>query len=490
MEQIIPPVTAREIGFILYKRRWSISLILLGTLLGTILYLFLIREDLYAVSARLLVKIGREQAPPPSVLGATPQVVGYRTTEVNSEIEILQSSQLLMHLIDDLGLDKPGPPPPVPKSFLPRLKSQVSGVVRRIKDWEDNVLIAAGLRERLTPRERVLSTLQDGLVVKAAKDSNVFVAVLSTPYRHGGSQVLDALLDRYLQFRQKLYGDAEYGFFQNQVAASLGELRSAEEQLQKFEDQNNISLLAKQEETLIEQISRERVALQNAEILRAAALFRVQRLDTELKKRDPNLGSVGDFPRESFQQNILNQLADLQREKEKLLYTELDDSDRVQNNRSQFRALVSMLAANLRSALDEAENTAAAQRATVARLEDELHSRHAATEQWNAMRRRVSDLEETYIAYQKKLSQTRADQDMERLQLSNVAVIEHPIDPIKPVGVRKTTLLEISMLVALFTALAWVAIAEFFDQRAYSSTDLERYLGAPVLTEVAGWRRR
>ena len=490
MEQIIPPVSAKDIGFILYKRRWSIALILLGTLIGTIVYLFFIREDLYAVSARVLVKIGREQAPPPSVLGATPQVVGYRTNEVNSEIEILQSSQLLMQLIDDLGLDKPGPSPPVPDRFFPRLKSQAKAVVAGIKEWQENLLISAGLRERLTPRERVLYTLQQGLAVKAAKDSNVFVAVLSTPYRRGSSRVLDGLLDRYLQFRQTLYGDAENGFFQKQVASSLGDLRSAEQQLQDFENKNNISLLAKQEETLIEQISRERVVLQNAEILRAAARFRVDRLDSELKKPEPNLGSVGDFPRESFQQNILNQLADLQREREKMLLIELDNSDRVQNNRRQFQALVSMLAANLRSALDEAETTAGTERLTVARLEDELHARHAVTDQWNALKRRVSDLEENYGAYQKKLSQTRADQDMERLHLSNVAIIEHPIDPIQPVGLRKTTLLEISMLVALFTALAWVAIAEFFDQRAYSATDLERYLGAPVLTEVANWRQR
>ncbi|MDE3164698.1 MAG: hypothetical protein KGN36_02750, partial [Acidobacteriota bacterium] len=231
MDPILPPVSPRDIGLILYRRRWAISLLLAGSLFGALVYLLAIREDIYAVSARLLVKIGREQAPPASVMGSSPQVVGYRTTEVNSEIEIFQSAQLLLQLIDEMGLDKPGPPPPVPAGLFPRFKYEAKRTVKAVKDWEENLLISAGLRPRLTQREKVLATLQQGLIVKAAKDSNVFVAVLSTPYRQGGAQVLNGLLDRYLRFRQQLYADGDLGFFQGEVTASLDDLRAAELQL-------------------------------------------------------------------------------------------------------------------------------------------------------------------------------------------------------------------------------------------------------------------
>src|SRR5687768_5571081 len=105
MENLLPQASAKDIGFVLYKRRWSIFLILFVTIVGTLGWLLFIRDDVYAVSARILVKIGREQAPPPSVLGSSPLVVGYRTSEVNSEMEIFQSNEILTRVIDRMNLD-------------------------------------------------------------------------------------------------------------------------------------------------------------------------------------------------------------------------------------------------------------------------------------------------------------------------------------------------------------------------------------------------
>jgi uncharacterized protein involved in exopolysaccharide biosynthesis len=210
----------------------------------------------------------------------------------------------------------------------------------------------------------------------------------------------------------------------------------------------------------------------------------MKKLEMEMAKDDPNFGAVGDFPRESFQHNILSQLAELQREREKLRLTELDSGEKIANNRKQFQALSSMLQANLQSTLAEREAILNSQQESLARMEADLRERHSKTAEWLELKRKANDQEALYTTYEKKLSETRADRDMEYEALGNVTVIERPIDPIQAIGLTKTTLLGISMLVALFVALAWVAVTEFFDQNAYTAAQASRHLGAPILAEV------
>ena len=484
MENILPQTSARDLAFILWKRRWSMVLIITGTLIATLAWLLFIREDMYPLTARVLVKIGREQSPPPTVLGASPMVMGYRTSEVNSEMEVFTSAELINQVIDELKLDQPGPPPPVPEKLIPLMKYRVKGAVAGVKEIYENALIAAGLRERYTLRQRVFATLQRGIQVKAAKDSNVFVAVLVTPYREGSRVLLNTWLDKYLIYRQRLYANGEFDFFRGVVNQSLRELRSSEDRLQEFEDTETISLLPKQEEMHIEQITRARATLRDSELARNESFGKVQKLDGELKSSDPNFGSLGDFPRDSFQHNILADLAQLQRERERLRMTEFDTSDRVKNNRSQFGVLASMLAENLRSGLAEKEAAVAARQTELTALEAELASRHSKTKDWVSLKRRVADLEGNYLTYQKKLNETRANNDMQREQIGNVAILERPVDPIESIGIRKTMLLGIALLVGIFATLAWIAVTEYFDHNVYTEEDVHRHLGVPVLAVI------
>lgn len=221
---------------------------------------------------------------------------------------------------------------------------------------------------------------------------------------------------------------------------------------------------------------------------RDEARFKMRKLEAELKAEEPNFGAIGDAPRDSFQQNMLNQFAELQRERERLRLTELDTGEKVLNNRQQFSALATMLEANLRSALNERESALAARVKSLNDVEQDLKSRHGRVGAWIELKRRVIELEGNYIAYRKKMSENKVDHDMQNASLGNVMVIERPVDPVMPVGLRKSTLLGITMLSALFVVLAWVSVAEFLDQGVYTSTQAARVLGVPVLAEMPRWR--
>ena len=482
MNDLVPLVSLRDIILVLFRWKWTITTIFAVTIATTVVCLWLIRDEFYVVTAKVLVKIGLEQTPPTTVLGASPAVIGYHEADVNSEIDILTSSELLIQLIDRLGMDKAGPPPPVPERLLARVKYYAKSAVQWFQEWKEAMLIRIGLRERLTLREKVLARLQKTIMVQTQKDSNVIVANLALPFRENASVVLNALLEDYQRFRLKLYRNKGDEFFEKQLVRISAQLENAEKELQAYERKWQISAQHKQEELLLEQISQGKILLKEAEVELGQAAFKVQRLDEELSRKEPNFGALGGFESDSFQQGILAELAGLEKEREQLRLTELDRSDRVRNNRSQFEALGDLLAANLRSVLAEKQRTYETRMASVVELQSDLDEFHGQQMSWGALKRRARNLENDHLFYRNKLEESIAtDAALAQETISNVTVIEHAMDPLAPAGMRKLFLLGLSSMAAAFAALAFVSVAEFFDHRIYTPEALERSLGTTVI---------
>ncbi|MCC7236454.1 MAG: hypothetical protein IT163_14170 [Bryobacterales bacterium] len=489
MEHSIQEPSLRYLVGVLWNRRWAVTGIVTLTMLIALVYVFIVRDDLYMVSARVLVKIGREQAPPATVLGSGPQVIGYRSAEVNTETEIFQSRQLYEQLVADLGLDKPGLPPVPPAGVFQRVRFELKAISKALSDWKDELLIRVGLRPRLDERQKVIAQLQKSIVVEAATDSNVFIAVLSTPFRKGGAALLNHHIENYLRYRQKVYAENSVQLFVDEVERTTSQLDSMDKQLQEFENRSQITSYEKQKDVLVERLSQAQSAENDAGIVLRDIEGKVRRMEAVLRAARPNFGSIGDFPRESLPHNLLNQLAELDREREQLRLKELDSSDKIRNNREQFQVVAGMLEANLRALLEERRSQYGSRQKSREGIQRDLAGMHAAQVRWRDMKRQIADLENHNLFYRRKLEETRANDSMNVRELGNVVVIERPADPIQPVGIRKTALLEIALAVALVLGLAWITILEFFDTRVKSPEELERYMGKPVFA-VLGERSR
>lgn len=491
LEPRLPQVSTREILFLLFKWKWSILVILSVTMVSVVTYLWIIRDDLYVTEAKLLVKLGVEQAPPTTVVGQQPMVIGYRSADVNSEIDILTSTELLAQLVDGLAMDRPAPPPPVPAGLFPKVKYYAKRVVRWARDWKEEILIRAGLRERLTPREKAIATLAQGLSVEARKDSNVVVAKLSLPFRKDSSVVLNTLLDDYREFRLKVYQDQGGELFRDLLAESAEELRLAEAALHDYEARWGIHNQVKQRDLLLEQLARVQHELHEAEIDSERAQARVERLETELAKQEPNYGALGDVVPSSFQQHLLDKMADLDRRRQELRLTELDDSERLRNNRAQFQALAGTLGANLRSVLSEKKAGSDARRQDLAALEADLDELHDKEMSWTELRRQMESAQDNYLFYRRKLEESSATGSaLAQQRTGNVTIIQRAMDPIRPAGPRKTLLLGLAAVAALSTAFAFVSLAQFLDHRIYALEELEAYLSVPVIATIPSIGKR
>jgi uncharacterized protein involved in exopolysaccharide biosynthesis len=488
MEYAPLQTSLRDIVFVLFKRKWSIITIMLVAILGSVVWLWVIRENVYTASSKLLVKLGQEQAPPPTVNGI-PMVTEYRFQEVNSEVEILQNHDLIASVVDEFKLYVPAAPQPPPPGGFALLKYRAKRIMAEVKDWADELMIRYGLKERISKRDAVILALEKALNVHPQKDTNIFVAELTLPYRRETPVILNRLIDKYMEYRIRLYRTRGVEFFQSRANASRRDVERLAQELQRYEKDGDISVLEKQQEQLVQQIASAETALHNSQLALDAARSKVARLDAELKKIEPNFGDLGEFDKESFPEGILRQLAELQRERERLRMTELDSGDRVHNNRSQFTVLAEMLSGNLRAVLAERQADQQTRKAAVVSLRGELAGLHNRQMNWESLKRKSKEDEEVYDYYRRKLEETASTVALENNRIGNVGIIERATDPVVPTGLRKTRLLAVSMLAAMFLALAWVSVAEFFDHKIYNPEHLEKHLGVPVLGVVRwSWR--
>lgn len=490
LDSLFPQPSALDLVRILARHKWSALAVILVTMISALVWIFVIRDEYYEASARVLVKLGREMAAPSTVIGGVQPVMTNRSPEVNSEIDILHSAELINKLVDEMQLDKIAPPP-VPKEFFPRVRHTVKQWKKEIKDWWEGVLVTAGLKERLSPREKVVLGLQKGLVIKPPKDSYVMVVSMLLPIREGAGHVLNRLLAHYMELRARLYQDRQaVPLFQKETQQSAAELAAVEKELQEFERLGGLSAIEKQRELMISQVADAQTELDKAELERAESARKVQLLESEIRKPEPNFAALGEFDKDSFNSSILLQLATLQKEREQLRLTELDQGARIRNNRQQFQELLRLARSNLQSVLLERENrvkSRAERRGNLAADLQRIQDRHMA---WTALKRKISMLEANYLFYSKKLEEAAADAAVAGANVSNVVVVDSAVDPVLPVGMAKTTLLGLAFAAAILAALCWITVLEFFDHRIHTPEDLEKSVGAPLFAAAPLVKRR
>jgi uncharacterized protein involved in exopolysaccharide biosynthesis len=475
-------VSLYDLAFITFKHKWSVVTILLVSLLSGVVWLWLIRDDLYETTAKIMVRMGPEQAAPATVLSRNPMITTFRDQDVNTELAILGSTDLLVYLVDQLGMDKPEPPKPVPAGLIPRIRYHGKAAVRALKDYYDEFMITIGLRERLSQKEKAIVMLQKSLGGAPQKDSNVLEIKLKLPNKQVVHFVLNTLLDDYLAFRRKMHDTPNaVGFFEKEAAQARAQMQASETELKQFEKQSDIVAIDKQQQVLIEQIAQAQRSLADAEIARNETADKVQRLEAQMKKEEPDVAVIGLFGKSVLPEEMLLRLAELQGEREKLRLTELDDGARIRNNRAQFRTLLGVVESNLRSAMADAEAAWQSRRSDVAGLEARLKTLHDSQMQWAALSRTSHVLEENYLFHERKLKEASANAALNQQNVGSAVIIQRAIPPLAPAGMRKLTLLGIILAASLFVCVAWISLAEFFDGGIYRREDLARALDVPVL---------
>jgi uncharacterized protein involved in exopolysaccharide biosynthesis len=470
-----------DLAAILSRRKQPILivffLVAVGVAAGTLLM-----PKQYETRMKVLVKNERADA---VVSAQSNGVSGYRgevsEVQINSEIELLTSNNLLRQVVAKCGLDK---------------LRETSG------PWRQPVAA-----------ERAVDRLQRDLKVSPVRRADIILVEYADTDARRAVAVLAALAELYLEEHLKLHSTpGSYAFFKAQTERYQGELQDAESELAAFRHRENIDMLVQQKDLALQKAAESESALLQAEAAIGEAAQKIADTRRQLGAAQPRvLTQTRTLSNQYSVQSLSAMLAELQNRRTQLLMKFRPDDRLVQEASQEIE--------DTQAALDKATKLTSTEQATdvnplyqslqidLARQEADLaglRSRHAAlaqqtgayraqlvrladaTASFDDLVRTEKEAEDNYLLYSKKAEEARIAESLDQQKIANVAIAESPVEPQLPSKPNVVLNLSLGVLFAGLLGLGAGFAAEYLDEAINQPGDLEDLTGLPVLATSHG----
>jgi uncharacterized protein involved in exopolysaccharide biosynthesis len=471
--------TVRDFAGMAFRRSRALLLCFFGILLGSILSAVLFPS--YRAQTEILV---RHQRVDPVVTSepTSPAVVSSAVTEeeVNSEVELLKSEDVLRRVVTECGLDKSG---------------SLSDTLLGLHDPERRIA-------------KAVKRLRSGIGIDSLPKTNIIRVSYVSSDPKKAAQVLSVLEEAYLQKHEEvLRTPGQFDFFDHETERAKGELTAAEERLKAFPRETgtanpnlgrditlqkvndlNFSLAqtqagiaeAKKKIDAMEQLAKTtpaRLTTQMRQQDDAPVLQQMKStlLNLELKRSDLASKYQPDYPPlQELDREIADTRAAIAGEKQ------LSDVTTDQNPAASWISSdLVKTKAELRGYEAKATETEMLARQTLASAQ-KLDAQ--GVEQQDLVRT-AKTAEENFLLYSRKREEARITDAFDAQRILNVAITEKPSVPSLP-----SESLTMSLLVGLFLAVTVSAgvvfTLEYFDPSFRTPTEVEAFLNRPVLAAV------
>jgi len=229
-------LTVRDAASVWFRHKLLMTVTFLTIALGTAVVTVMMPNE-YESRTKILVKNLRTDVPitPERTNGTNGPTSDKDVSEnqINSEIEVLTSKDLLNQIVRECGLAKAGPP-----SLLQRLK---------LKEAPQN---EAGRVEQATEK------LSKDLIINPVKKANIIEVTYANSSPQTAAAVLSKLGELYLDKRMKLHRPAgTYEFFKAQAETAQQQLREAEKQLSVFQQTMSVVSPGQQKDLTVQKMT-------------------------------------------------------------------------------------------------------------------------------------------------------------------------------------------------------------------------------------------
>lgn len=481
-----PSPTLRDFLVVGFRRRRLIAISFLGIFLGALLCAVLLPEQ-YQAHMKIFVK--RERVDPvvttePNVL---PQAAREPVSEedLNSEVELLKSEDLLEQVVVTCGLSNRSP------SLWSRLFPQGAG--------GDDLSVARAVRG-------LAKTLKVELLPKS---SIIEVTYISSDPKLA-AQVLSTLLNDYFAKHLTVHRPpGAFEFFEQQTTQYQKELATAEAKLARFSQEQSAVSTPLGRDIALQKWSDFDATLQQTRAAMAETQERIRAIQAEEAKLSPRLTTTN---RAADNAPLMEQL------KGTLLNLELKRSDLkskfapnyppVQEVEQEIALTRAAIAAEERSPIREetTDRNPAYQwlDGELAKANVDLaslHTRAAATErivrdyrdrsllldrtevQQQDLMRAAKVEEANYLLYLNKREEARISDALDSKRILNVALAERPTVPVLPVHSRWQLVLLGGVFGVIVSAGSAIA-SEYLDRSFRTAEEVQESLKIPVLAAM------
>lgn len=501
IEEVQQQTSVRDLFDILLRhKRKMLVFFVAAVVCATVLVLC--SEEKYLSEAILLVRLGRESVAldPTATTGEIVSVQTSRESEILTELDILRSRKLAEKVVELMG----------PETILnggskktsnlaektPESSNRIMQNIRKIKGGLKYVLQRAGLKGRLSDRDKAVLAVMDNSAITTEKEVSQTINVsFESKSPHFAQQVLSRFIDAYLEEHVAVHKTSgSYEFFVQQSGIARDNLSRLEAQLRSLQKGSSMSLINEEQKIILNRIGSLESEIGREEASLGASKARAQKLIETLEELPETVVT-------STTTGHPNRAADSMRERlYELQLTELDLLSKYDEQTRPVREIRRQVAeaqavleteeregiqttTGLNSARQETELSLHVQRASISALEmritclkqkltqaqTQLQSLNDKAARMKSLSREIEIQESNYRKYANNLEQTRIDQALMADRISNITIVQPATFPIAPVGPGKGMQLVLGMLLSVSGSVALAFLCEYLNRTAKKS---------------------
>ncbi|HEX5702343.1 MAG TPA: Wzz/FepE/Etk N-terminal domain-containing protein [Pyrinomonadaceae bacterium] len=477
-------ISLRDGAAALFRRKGLVLLTFLTVLIGTVVVTLLLPNK-YESRMKILVKNQRVDVAITAAHSEAPSMMAdgeVTENQINSEIELLTSKDLLTQVVKESGLAsaKPG--------------------------WFSRTPPAETVRV-----ESAVNQLAKDLTVTPVRKANIISVSYASNSPELSAKVLKRVGELYLEKHLKLHHpEGATDFFQTQADEREGILKAAEQKFTEFQQSNNLVVLSQQKELTLQKTAEAKASLMASEAAVNEATQKIKRVEQQLASMPERVvTSSRSLPNQFSAERLNTMMVELQTRRTQLLTKFKPDDRLVREVDEQIRITREALEkAEGKSAVEEAtglnplrqtletelararldQSAALARRTTLSgqlqQYQTALDQLESNTATHNDLQRQVKEAEDNYQLYAKKREESRIGDELDRQKITNVSIAEAPTPAQLPTSPNRPLNLVLGTVLAGFLCIGSVITAELLDDKVHSARQLEALTGGPVLATV------
>jgi uncharacterized protein involved in exopolysaccharide biosynthesis len=488
-----PPLTQlRDLLVIGLRHRRLVTISFLGLMAGALLSVLLLPPRYKAIT-EILVKRDRADFVVTPSDGQQEAPTAVSETDLNSEIELMKSQDLLEKVVTACGLQN------------------LRGRFGRLP-WPHFSSGAADSKEVLTSATRDLEKSMD---LRLLPKTNLISVTYEDSDPQRAAHVLDTFVNSYLEKHLAVERPAgTLAFFREQTKQYGEGLKAAESRLSEFSKTAGTVSPAQQKTSALQKLSEFQANLKDTQAAVAETSERIRTLQNQASTLPSRLTTqVRSADNPQLMEQLKSTLLNLQLKRTELLQ-KFDPSYRlvqeVDTQIKQTQAAIESAGKSklmdettdsnptyewVDSELAKAKSELAADQARAAALSRSVQSyeqqaslldQQEVTQ--DGLIRDKNAQEANYLLYMRKQEEARISDALDESRIINVAVVEPVSVPAVPSRSR-ILLLFVGLLGAIVISLVVALVAEYLDPSLRTSEDINEFLDLPVLASVSNTER-
>jgi len=451
----------RDILTVLFKRKALILLFLVVVVVG-VYVCNIIWPQTYESTAKVQMLRGREtlQTATPLTDSATTPMISMTEEDLNSEIQMIYSDDVLKEVVTEAKLDQEG--------FGGR-GGGVRAIVSGARDALNGLQVMLNLKKKPEAVEGAVEVLRGAIAVHAVKDSYTMEVRCRMGSPELAQQVLTILLVKYKDKHDEVFRtpDSATDVLEMKLSEFRGEWGESQDKLKEFRETNNVYGLEDERKILVEEYT-------NAKKL-SGQLQEIGIVPPGLTDTTDDSAIMQQLSRET-ESSVITEL------RLRLLELLLRRNEQVTSKGPNHPDVISIneqIDQAVKSLNDAITNATGSSEKRIAELETRLKLLNSVIDEHDALQEEADIKQESYTFFAERVQEARVNSQLSLAGINNIVIISEPNLPTNPIRPRKMFNMLLGLIAGIVGGIGLAFFLDYLDHGLKTPEDIEHYVGVP-----------